>query len=208
MLCITSPNDNSRSVDCFSSPFVTKGLGHGDPLSFFRLLKHNLHRQLFKSHKLSHFVCVLNLLTISTLTDQLPVCLGAYLFHYRQIPLTRHGGHVNKINESINTTSVNFFLWSQHANYFGSVNFYCLSTWWRQFGQLLSFQLPRSCCWQMAASVDRDTEGRSEIIITGWCWIHHLYWRMSCCKLFCILFFCCKFVWIVAWIVLMRNICR
>ena len=68
---------------------------------------------------------------------------------------------INCMNESINTNIVDFFPWSQHANYFGSVNFCCQSAWWRQFVYPLSSLLPRSCSWQTAASVDRDAERRS-----------------------------------------------
>jgi len=51
------------------------------------------------------------------------------------------GGWGNKINESINTNTVDFFPWSQNENYFGSVNF---------------------CCQSAAVTVDRGAKRRSE----------------------------------------------
>lgn len=38
------------------------------------------------------------------------------------------------------------------------------SAWWRQFAWLLSSQLPKSCSWQAAASVDRNAEHWLELV--------------------------------------------
>lgn len=55
----------------------------------------------------------------------------------------------------------------------------CFLPHWKVYSQCMwfgSFRFPHLSC--MSCILDHDAERKK--IIAGWCWIHHIFWRMSC----------------------------